>query len=223
MVNLIRTVPTGLIERLGEPAPIYADKPTLVYIHGQSLSALTSVFLRTHFEVHGYNFAEPLFWPRFQHDEIIPYLAENIDRLTQRIGKPVGLVGFSRGGLIATMLGQNFGFVEEVTGAENPIAAVVSMAAPITGTPKARFSKNAKEMVPGHPQLQETLEKPIFVPSLYLAGEKDWIVPHQYAVWPKPDDLVTNVVMEGRKHLDFIDDHAAFEMARTFFDRHLES
>jgi len=216
--TLVGSCVIGAVETIQKKeTPIDQNKPTLVYLHGLSLSAFAFTHLRDYFEGQGYNFIVFNYWPKYKHNEIMQQLTKGIKELSQTVGKPVGVLGYSRGGILATAVAQHF-----ARESKNPVSAVACLATPLKGSPYAKFGlKMAKEIRPGNQVLKEILSREINVPSLYLAGEKDEIVPLPNSLWPEENNLVTNTILPDTMHASFVKDEKAFGLVNEFMSQHL--
>lgn len=127
--------------------------PTVMLLHGYFVGAPSMHGLANHLEEKGFNTSceNYAFWKNLEKVEL--EVGENLDRICQKVGDKVKLIGHSEGGLVAYALGKRF---------PEKVDKVISLGAPFQGTIVAYlnyFVPGAKDMALGSFYLQELQEK----------------------------------------------------------------
>lgn len=189
------TLPT--LARGWSELPRGAGRPVLV-LPGFMTSDRSTVVLRAFLSRLGYRaYGWGLGRNHGQVGELLPPVLARLEALAERHGQPLGLVGWSLGGVIAR---------ESARAQPGRVTRVVTMGTPVVGGPKytaaaARYEQRGADLDALERHVAERNAVPIPVPITCIYSKRDAVVSWQACLDPNPANAVDYVEVD-REHAE---------------------
>lgn len=166
---------------------IDVSQPTAMMIPGYVINAPSLRGLAAYLRRSGYN-TDRKNYPFWRHLKVYEKKAEeNLDRICQKTGERISILGHSQGGLVAISLGKRF---------PNKVDKVVSLGVPYDGTYVAYlnyFVPGARDMVPGSDYLRGLQAREFPEGVRFFSVYSPWdeaVIPRDSSKLPGARDIV---------------------------------